>query len=32
MSNDKRWHSWVIKRNRYENVIGYIREHVPEID
>lgn len=32
MSDDKRWHSWVIKRNRYENVIGYIREHVPEID
>ena len=32
MINKKRWHSWVIKRNRYENVIGYIRENVPEID
>lgn len=32
MSDKKRWHSWVIKRNRYENVIGHIRENVPEID
>ena len=32
MSGRKRWHSWVIKRNRYENVIGHIRENVPEID
>lgn len=32
MSDKKRWHSWVIKRNRYENVIGYIRDNVPEID
>lgn len=32
MSETKRWHSWVIKRNRYENVIGHIRENVPEID
>lgn len=32
MSDTKRWYSWVIKRNRYENVIGYIREHVPEVD
>lgn len=32
MSNKKQWHSWVIKRNRYENVIGHIRENVPEID
>lgn len=32
MSTKKRWHSWVIKRNRYENVIGHIRENVPEID
>lgn len=32
MSDNKRWHSWVIKRNRYENVIGHIRENVPEID
>jgi transcription antitermination factor NusG len=32
MSDKKQWHSWVIKRNRYENVIGHIRENVPEID
>ena len=32
MAEKKRWHSWVIKRNRYENVIGHIREKVPEID
>lgn len=32
MTTNKRWHSWVIKRNRYENVIGHIRENVPEID
>lgn len=32
MSDKKRWHSWVIKRNRYENVISYIRDYVPEID
>ena len=32
MSEQKRWYSWVIKRNRYENVIGYIRENVNEVD
>jgi len=32
MINNKRWFSWVIKRNRYENVIAHIRENVPEID
>jgi len=32
MTSNKRWHSWVIKRNRYDNVIGHIRENVPEID
>lgn len=32
MTDKKRWHSWVIKRNRYENVIGHIRDNVPEID
>lgn len=32
MNDKKKWHSWVIKRNRYENVIGHIRENVPEID
>lgn len=32
MSDEKKWHSWVIKRNRYEYVINYIRDKVPEID
>ena len=32
MSEPKRWYSWVIKRNRYDNVIGYIRENVDEVD
>ena len=32
MDEKKRWHSWVITRNRYENVIGHIRAEVPEID
>ncbi len=32
MTEQKCWHSWVIKRNRYDNVIGHIREKVPEID
>lgn len=28
----KRWIAWVIRRNRIENVIGYIRDNVPEVD
>jgi transcriptional antiterminator NusG len=28
----KRWHSWVIKRNRITNVIDYIQDKCPEID
>jgi transcription antitermination factor NusG len=28
----KRWFAWVIKRNRLENVVGYIKESVPEVD
>jgi len=32
MDTAKRWHSWSIKRNRYENVIAHIRKNVPEID
>jgi transcriptional antiterminator NusG len=32
MCETKRWHSWVIKRNRYSNVIGHIRDNVHEID
>lgn len=33
MSNDKKqWHSWVIKRNRLDNVVSFIKENCPEID
>jgi transcriptional antiterminator NusG len=32
MSDEKRWYSWAIKRNRFENVVGYIRENVVEVD
>lgn len=32
MSDSKRWYSWVIRRNRLDNVVGYIRENCPEID
>jgi len=32
MSEAKRWHSWVIKRNQLDGVIGHIKEHCPEID
>ncbi len=32
MSNDKQWHSWVIRRNRLDNVVGYIKDNCPEID
>jgi len=32
MSDTRRWYSWVIKRNRYENVIGHIRDNVAEVD
>jgi transcription antitermination factor NusG len=32
MSDDKRWYSWVIRRNRLDNVVGYIKENIPEID
>lgn len=32
MSDKKQWHSWVIKRNRLDNVVGYIKESCPEID
>ena len=32
MSEEKRWHAWVVRRNRFENVVKYIRESVPEID
>lgn len=28
----KRWWAWVVKRNRLDNVIGYIKESVPEVD
>ncbi len=32
MTEQKRWHSWVIKRNRIANVIEHIQESCPEID
>lgn len=32
MTDQKRWHSWVIKRNHYQNVIAFIKDHVHEID
>jgi transcription antitermination factor NusG len=32
MPETKQWHSWVIKRNRLNNVVGYIKENCPEID
>ena len=30
--SEKQWHSWVIRRNRLDNVVAYIREKCPEID
>ena len=32
MSDTKQWHSWVIRRNRLNNVVEYIKENCPEID
>lgn len=32
MSSSKRWYAWVIKRNRFTNVVGFIKEQVPEVD
>jgi len=32
MVDGKQWHSWVIKRNRLDNVVEYIKENCPEID
>ncbi len=32
MSDPKQWHSWVIRRNRLDNVVGFIKEHCEEID
>lgn len=32
MSDIKQWHSWVIRRNRLDSVVGYIKENCPEID
>lgn len=32
MSNTRQWHSWVIKRNRLDNVVEYIKDNCPEID
>jgi transcriptional antiterminator NusG len=32
MVTPRRWYSWVIKRNRVENVVAYIKDNVPEVD
>lgn len=32
MTTPRRWYSWVIKRNRVENVVSYIKDNVPEVD
>jgi len=32
MSDTKQWHSWVIRRNRLDNVVGYIKENCPQVD
>jgi transcriptional antiterminator NusG len=32
MGDEKRWHAWVIKRNRISNVIDFIHAKCPEID
>ena len=32
MADKKKWHSWVIKRNRIDYVIEFIQANCPEID
>lgn len=32
MSENKRWYSWVIRRNSIEHVVKYIKDNCPEID
>lgn len=32
MSDEKQWRAWVIRRNRLDSVIDYIKESCPEID
>ena len=32
MSEERQWHSWVIKRNTLGSVVSYIREKCPEVD
>ncbi len=32
MSDQKKWHSWAIKRNRIAFVIDFIQANCPEID
>ncbi len=32
MSDEKNWHSWVIRRNRLDSVVEYIKEKCPEVD
>lgn len=30
--SDKKWWAWVLKRNRLDNVVSYIKDNVPEVD
>ncbi len=32
MSDERNWHSWVIRRNRLDSVVEYIKEKCPEVD
>lgn len=32
MVGQKRWYSWVIRRNRFDAVVAFIKDQVPEID
>ena len=32
MKDEKKWYSWVMSRNRLDNVVEYIRANVPEVD
>ena len=32
MTEKKQWRAWVIKRNRFDSVVSFIKEHIPEVD
>jgi len=32
MSDQKRWYSWAIKRNRVDNIVSFIRANISEVD